>query len=300
MKFSLIFDSGDSIEFGVVNNADILEYFVDQCNRNQCNQFSDGREIATTVGKYLTDVHSCLSNTNSVMHDLGLRGFPQKDCVTDYLDQGFLNRQHEQWVDSQRQIINIDQLQQSDQSNINELGWRLHDMYPDHERDIPLAQIMSKLGRIWHYEEVNMTVHRLEHYFSRNIEFKSPKKWQVFDNPFTETMISNNDVVNFSFGYTYVGRQFYNKWKFFDTKLECQDHYNYETLEFAFQLNLGRPETVPYSQEFMTWCRDRNVPAITTQIPIANVVDLESKLTYYRNMLYKNSQQGHSARICLH
>ena len=113
-------------------------------------------------------------------------------------------------------------------------------------------------------------------------------------------MISNNDVVNLSFGYTYVGRQFYNKWQYWDTDLEFVDHYNYETLEYAFQLNLARPQTIPYSKEFIHWQHQKGVKAITTQIPIANIIDLEKNLKYYRTMLYKNSKANNRATLLLH
>jgi len=158
---------------------------------------------------------------------------------------------------------------------------------------------MIKLGYIYAYEEVNLTVHRLEHFFSQDIEFKADQKWQVFDNPFVNQIQSVNDVVNFSFGYTYVGRQYYNKWKYFDTELECTDHYNYETLEWAFQINLNRPETISYSTEFIQWCQHHNVPATTTQIPLANIVDLDKNLHYYRTLIYKNSQQNNKASLRL-
>ena len=145
-----------------------------------------------------------------------------------------------------------------------------------------------------------MTVHRLEKFFASNIEFKADTKWQVFDNPFVNSMVTNNDILNFSFGYTYVGRQYYNKWQYYDTNLDCVDHYNYETLEFAFQINLDRPQTIPYSKEFLKWCHDKNVPAISCQIPIANAVDLEKNLKYYRTILFKNSQAGNRAKLVIH
>ncbi len=159
---------------------------------------------------------------------------------------------------------------------------------------------MIKLGYIYPYEEVNLTVHRLERYFAKDIEYKSDTKWQVFDNPFSSTMVSNNDVVNFSFGYTYVGRQYYNKWQFYDTNLSCVDHYNYETLEYAFQLNLDRPQTIPYSKEFLEWCTQHQVLPITTQIPIANAVDINKHLKYYRILLYTNSRASNRARLVIH
>lgn len=301
MKFSLVFEnSGDSIEFAVVYNSDILEYFVAQCEKNNCNSFSDGRQIANNVDRLVNDLHNSLSLTNPIMARISDVRFPENNDKLDYLDQQFLNKQHEQWVLSQQQIVDIDQLRFAQDKEVSRLGWKLHDLYPDEIRQIRLAEAMTKLGYIYPYEEVNMTVHRLEGYFVKDIEYKSELKWQVFDNPFKETMISNNDVVNFSFGYTYVGRQYYNKWQFYDTELECVDHYNYETLEFAFQLNLDRPQTLPYSKEFVDWCLKKRVPTIGTQIPIANAVDLEKNLKHYRTILYNNSLSGNKASVKIH
>jgi hypothetical protein len=300
MKFSLVFDnSNDSIEFNVINNADILEYFVQQSNKNQCNSFVDN-QIFTKLDKLINEIHNAVSLTNSVMSPLCSTRFEENNNLLDYLDQTFLNKQHEAWVFSQQQIICIDDLRYSANKEVSRLGWKLHDLYPDDIREIRLAEALTKLGFVFPYEEVNMTVHRLEQFFSSDIEFQSDQKWQVFDNPFLNNMISNNDVVNFSFGYTYVGRQFYNKWQYWDSELDCQDHYNYETLEYAFQLNLSRPQTILYSKEFIEWCQHKNVPPIACQIPIANVVDLEQNLKYYRTILYKNSKDKNRAKLIIH
>jgi len=300
MKFSLVFEnSDDCIPFVVVNNDNILEYFVSNAENNSCNSFSDNQTISNTVSKLLNELHNALSLTNSTMPTLcGIR-FPENTKLLEYLDQKFLNKQHEQWVLSQKQIIDIDGLRFSQNKQISEIGWKLHNMLPDDIRRICLAEAMQKLGFIFPYEEVNMTVHRLENFFAKNIEFKSDAKWEIFNNPFLDSMVSSNDIVNFSFGYTYVGRQFYNKWQFWDTNLECIDHYNYETLEYAFQINLDRPQTIPYSKEFISWCDKNGVKPISCQIPIANIVDLEKNLTYYRTMLYKNSQSGNRAKIII-
>ena len=158
---------------------------------------------------------------------------------------------------------------------------------------------MEKLGYIYPYREVNLGVHNLERGFTQ-LEFKADSKWQVFNNPFLNTMITNNDKVNFSFGYTYVGRQYYNKFRFFDTKLECPDHFNYENLEFAFQLGLDMPETIPFSKEAQAWASEHGSKLIAEQIPIANIVDLENKLFEYRKMLYRNSRDNNRAQIILH
>jgi hypothetical protein len=174
-------------------------------------------------------------------------------------------------------------------------------LYPDEIRQIKTAEAMEKLGYLYPYEEVNTGVHRLKSLFNQNnLEFSSKYKWKVFDNPFKENMISNNDIVNFSFGYTYVGRQYYNKFEYFDDKLNYKDHYNYETLEYSFQLNLKKPQTIPYSKEFLEWAQQNNAKLITTQIPIANIDDLSNKLFDYRKLLYRNSQANNQATIILH
>jgi hypothetical protein len=300
MKFSLVFEnSNDSIELDVINNSDILEYFVQQSNTNHCNSFIDN-QVSTKLDKLLNEVHSALSLTNSVMSPLCNIRFKENTNLLDYLDQTFLNKQHEDWVFSQKQVICIDELRYSTNKEVSKLGWKLHDLYPDDIRKIQLAEAMTKLGFIFPYEEVNLTVHRLEHFFSSNIEFQSDLKWQVFDNPFLDNMVSNNDIVNFSFGYTYVGRQFYNKWQYWDSDLDCKDHYNYETLEYAFQLNLSRPQTIPYSKEFIEWCQHKNVSPVACQIPIGNVVDIERNLKYYRTILYKNSKDKNRAKLIIH
>jgi hypothetical protein len=301
MKFDLIFvDSGDCLPFECVYNTDLLRYFVDVCNERTSNHFSDCGRISKNVSTLLNDLHNAVTLTNTTLGSLGIKSFPECNDRRDYLAQSFLNRQHEQWVNSQRLQIDIEQLRHHQQPHIGGTGWRIHDLVPDDIQQLPLAEIMAKMGMIWPYEEVNMTVHRLESFFSNNMEFQSQQKWNVFDNPFFENFVSNNDRVNFSFAYTYVGRQYYDKWKNFDTELACLDHYNYETLEFAFQINLARPETIAYSPEFLSWCADNQVRPITTQIPIGNVIDLEKNLTHYRQMLYNNSAADNRASLHIH
>jgi hypothetical protein len=300
MKFNLVFDNtNDFIPFEVTHNHKLFEWFVDNAAVTKNNSFSDAGIVYTHCSQLLTQLHWALSKTNEILWPLYDKSFPQHDNLIDYLDQHFLNQQHDLWVKSQFHTVDINLLRHSEDYKKNKVGNALHELYPDEIRKIKLAEAMIKLGSIYAYEEVNMAVHRLENFLVNNIEFKADCKWQVFDNPFVDQIESTNDVVNFSFGYTYVGRQYYNKWKFFDTDLKCTDHYNYEALEWAFQVNLARPETIQYSSQFVDWCQQHNVPSITTQLPIANVIDLDKNLHYYRTLLYKNSKQNNRASLKL-
>lgn len=302
MKFSLVFENtGDCIPFEVVHNHNLFEFFVEKSISNNQNQFSDRQAVAQQVKKSLTNLHWALSNTNEILYDLVGINFPQHDNLENYLDQGLLNRIHAEWVFSQNRMVQVHQLRFSQDSNSARLGEQLHDQFPDEIIETRLAVAMKHLGRIFPYEEVNMAVHKLESIFSNNIEFNAPNKWEVFDNPFQQTsMISTMDRMNFTFGYTYVGRQLYNKFEYFDMNLECNDHYNYETLEYSFNINLQQPETVQFSPEFLNWCNQHNQRPMANQVPIANVIDLDKHLTAYRKIIYNNSQKNNSASIILH
>ena len=76
-----------------------------------------------------------------------------------------------------------------------------------------------------------------------------------------------------------------------------RSHYNYEQLEFAFQLNLHRPETIPYSKEVLEWASQQGIELVAEQIPIANLENLEKHLFEFRKILYRNSRDNNRATI---
>ena len=300
MKFSIVFkNSGDEIPFNVIYNHDLFEFFIDKVKEKQQNSFTDDQEVSKLVDKRITHLHWAISKTNEVLYDLIEQNFAQHTDLENYLDQHFLNKTHSDWVFSHYNNVDIDKLRYSKNINQAKIGNILHENYPDDICAITTAPAMEKLGYIYPFREVNMGVHRLESSFS-NIEFKSELKWEVFENPFVDSLISNNDIVNFSFGYTYVGRQYYNKFRFFDLKLENPDHYNFETLEFAFQINLKKPETIPFSKEFVQWTQEKNIKCISEQVPIANIPDINENLFEYRKILYRNSRNNNRAELIVH
>lgn len=299
MKFSLVFNnSGDCLPFEVVANHELFEFFVDQANKKQQNSFSNNRTLFAKLDKKITHLHWAISKTNEVLYYVIGKSFDQHTDLEKYLDQNFLNKTHSDWVFSQYSKIDIDALRYSTNSNQAKLGNQLHELYPDEIRVVKTAPAMEKLGYIYPYEEVNLGVHWLETAFNKqNLEFSADTKWDVFDNPFIDSIISNNNVTNFTFGYTYVGRQYYNKFEFFDDNLTYSDHYNYEQLEFSFQLNLQKSQTIPYSKEAIAWAATHGVPLITTQLPIANIMNISENLFEYRKVLFRNSRDNNRASI---
>lgn len=299
MNFFLVFDnSGDTLPFEVKYNHELFEFFVNHSNKNLQNSFFNDRILYKDIDQKITQLHWAISKTNEVFYDLVNESFDQHTNLEHYLDQHFLNKTHSDWVMSHKHLINIDDLKVSGNIEKSQIGYKLHELYPDNIREINTAPILEKLGYLYPYREINLGVHRLEGGFS-NIEFQADKKWEVFTNPLFDRIITNNDIINFSFGYTYVGRQYYNKFRFFDTNLECPDNYNYELLEFAFQLNLSKPETIPFSKESLNWANEHKVKLVAEQIPIANLIDLDNNLFEYRKILYRNSRDNNRAKIIL-
>lgn len=299
MNFQLVFEnSGDVLAFKAVHNIDLLNYFVTHANSMNTNLFSDNGRVHRQVQMLLTEIHWAVSKTNEVLYDLIGYSFSQNTDLEDYLNQNFLNKQHSDWVRSQKKIIDIDVLRSSSIATVAKLGNKLHDIYPDEVRQDRLCSILDKLGYVYPYEEVNMTVHRLESAFNK-IEYSSDLKWQIFNNPHLDNMYSANDVANFSFNYTYVGRQNYDKFVNFDHELAFDDFYNFEDLEFSFQLSLENPQTIPFSQEFLDWSRKKNIKPITYKLPIANIENLSEKLFDYRKILFRNSLAGNSLKIII-
>ncbi len=299
MKFFIVFDnSGDTIPFEVKYNHELFEYFLSKVNSESQNSFSMGRDFYKEVNQKITHLHWAISKTNEIFYDLFGFSFPEETNLDNYFNQLFLNRIHSDWAFSHNHTLNIDVLRMSSNSTRSYFGNMLHEKYPDEIRTVKTAPLLEKIGYSYPYREINMGIHRLESSFG-NIEMRAENKWEVFANPFVDNMVTNNDVVNFSFGYTYVGRQYYNKFKFFDTELTCPDNYNYENLEFAFQINLLKQETIPFSKESIEWANRHNIRLVAEQIPIANIVDLEDKLFNYRKILYKNSQEDNRAKIIL-
>jgi hypothetical protein len=299
VKFSLLFDnSGDVLPFEVKYNHELFEFFVETVISKEQNSFSNDQVLYRELDSKITHLHWAISNTNEIIYELIGNSFNQHADLENYLDQRFLNQLHSDWAFSHYHDIDVDQLRFSQNMRQSKIGNKLHELLSDDIRVIRTQSAIEKLGRGYAFHELNMAIHRLERSFTR-LEFKADEKWQVFENPFLDTMVTNNDKVNFSFGYTYVGRQYYNKFRYFDTKLECPDNYNYENLELAFQVSLEQPETIPFSTEALAWARANNIKMVAEQIPIANLVDLTNNLFEYRKILYRNSKHNNNARIIL-
>jgi hypothetical protein len=299
MKFNLVFEkTGDAIPFEVVVNHQLFEFFVEHIKQNSDNRFIDwGGVIHSVVKKHTNTLHQSIEQVNQITRLLADINFGSKPTTQGYLDQHFLNQVHCQWVHTQDTVINIDAVRFSDNQLVADIGNQLHDLYPDEIRNIRLAEALDKLGLLSVYEDINVAgVHRTEAAFNK-IEYATSNRYDMFDNPFWNEVVTSNGYTNFSFGYTYLGREYYDKFVNFDNTLEFDDHFNFNKLEQTFTLSLRRAETLPFSTEFVNWAKHNNVKPIGTTVPIANIPDLIENLTKYRTIVYNNSVQRNKLTI---
>ena len=166
------------------HNHELFEFFVSQTNSKSQNSFSNNQALFRHIDKKITQLHWAISKTNEVLYFLIGKSFEQQSNLENYLDQDFLNKTHCDWVFSQSDIVDIDKLRFSSDSNLASIGSRLHEMYPDNIRTAKVGAILEKLGYMYPYEEVNQGVHSLEASFNKtNLEFSADAKWEVFSNP---------------------------------------------------------------------------------------------------------------------
>jgi hypothetical protein len=271
---------------------------VNTTNSKGENLFHFEQGGADKLEELVIRLHVLIQKINPITEKLIGTTFDICADYKNYLDQSYLNRIHAEWVKSQDKIVNIDTIRYSQDKETADIGNCLHEKYPDEIRNVRIAEALDKLGYLLDFEAINMTIHDLEVLFN-DFPMDSTSKYDIFDNPYKDVMTTNNDVTNFNFGYTYLGRQCYNKWEYFDSNLEYSDHYNYQALEFSFNLNLLRPQTIPFSKEFLEWCAMHNIKPVGNQVPIANLIDIENNLFKYRKIIYRNLRDKNPATIII-
>ena len=298
MDFYLKFESsGDVIPFQTVKNEPLIKWFIEKANTAEFNKFKVDEDWVNDVTREISTLGKNLLDCQGVLSDLGIH-FNIKEDPSLCLDQDYLNELHSEWVKSQDQMININELRRSETAEVKSLGEKLHDMYPDDIRVIRLAEVMEKIGLIEQYEDINMSVHRLETLLRDPIDFTSVDRYGIFDNEKFDETEFNDDRTNFSFSYTYLGRQNHDKWINFDDGTN-NDYYNFEKLEQTFNIGLCQPETRPFSPEFAKWCQEKGLRPIGETVAIANIPDLQKNLFFYRKMLYNNGKVGNRASLTL-
>lgn len=294
MKFQIAFkNSGDSIDFDSVN-PEVLEYYVHQLNQQKINSFSiQDKAWTNTVTQRINNLHLTLSDVNSWIQELTDWQYDVFD-FDDYFNQRNLNKLHADWVKSQGQIYDIDTKRK--QNNFSGTAELIHDMFPDSERMIVLGNLLSKLNRNQRYSAINLRTHALEESFSQLRFEMSDGSWQQFPNIFDKSVLTN-DIANFSLTFNHLGRTLYNKFVYFDLDLAYDDENSYNELLGYVSISLLPPQTIPLSTQYQAWCRSHGREPIGDNLNLGNIPDLPDRLTYYRQLIYKNLKSNNNFSI---
>lgn len=286
MSFVLAFDkTGDVIPFDPINQ-DVLEFYIDQLNSQSLNKFlplvqNKGKQILDA----LSELRKCSIEINKWLHDIADIEVTVFE-LEGYLDQKNLNKLHADWVNSQSLVYDIQKKRK--QFNFSGFAEQLHDMFPDDIQHPSLSTVLEKLKLSSTYDLINSPhVHSIESMFN-NIKFTVSSGWvNVADNPFPKSILTNN-TANLSLSFNHLGRTLYDKFLNFDVNLEYDDENSFNELLGFVTLSLTQPQTIPLSNEYISWCKHHNREPIGDRLNIGNIPNLQTNLTRYRTIMFKN------------
>ena len=294
MKFVLAFEnSGDTIPFTGVNN-DIVEYFVDQLNARNANRFAVTDGFSDRIASNIQHLADSIADINCWIfeildHDIGTY-LPEE-----YLDQTVLNRLHRDWAKSQNKVYPIaykrKKYKNSKQSEL------IHSLFNDDTPMPTVGTVLSQMNLLARYNQINEGIHELEQNVSSELICFSTN-WVEFKNPYPETVLTN-DVCNFKIAFHHLGRALYEKYINFDLELDFDDENNFDELVGAVSICLRPEQTVPFSQEYVSWCQHHQRTPTGMGINAGSIDNLSTHLTQYRQILFRNSRQNNKFSIQL-
>ena len=287
MTYRIVFDkTGDEILFDPVNQ-EVLEFYIEHLNRQRLNNFYPvDSKLGQRILSRIHNLKNCILEINPLLSELANFTYDVSDDDQYYLDQKILNRMHADWVNSQKQIYDIQKKRV--ELNFSAIAEKIHDMFPDDIQTPTLITVINKLGLSEKYFSLNDPhIHALETMFHQ-VKFTVSDSWtKIADNPFDKILLTNS-YANLSITFNHLGRTLHNKFLFFDTNLEFDDENSFDELLGGVTLSLQQPQTIPYSDEYISWCRQHNRQPIGDRLNIGNIPNLYKNLTKYRKIVFRN------------
>lgn len=292
LRFALLFQgTGDHIVLESLQD-DVLRFYV-QCLENaQCNRFEVFNGFVARTQSRIDDLQLLAQEVDQWPPEIR-PSWISIPSAEQCLDQALLNRWHAEWVKSM--IMPWDIKQKQCQYN-SDLTNTVFDQFPDDLMRPTTANVLQKLGRLDRYRQLNTAIHNIESQFNQ-VRFQSTE-WVEFPNPFGPG-IASNDVSHFSMSFNHRGRTHYNKWSYFDDDLVCDDENTFREFLPFVEVRLSRSRTNGHPPEYLAWCTQHGISPGGNHVCLGNIPDLEQRLSYYRNMIFKNLAQGNSFSIQL-
>ena len=294
MSFALVFDrTGDEIHFDPINQA-VLEFYIEQLDLQTLNTFvpryaSHTQNLLNTLIK----LQSTVSEVNHWLFELVDMKIDEFD-IEGYLNQNNLNKTHAEWVCSHDLTYHIQDKRK--QFGFSGTAEKIHDLFPDDIQMPPLGVVLDQLGWSENYNSINQHVHKIEHFFT-DLSYTTGSSWtKLCDNPFSKSVLSNN-IANIHIPFNHLGRTRYNKFRFFDNHLEYNDENTFNELLGFVSLNLQSAQTIPLSEEYVSWCKLHNIVPAGDFLNIGNIPNLYDNLTKYRIIIFRNLLKNNSFSI---
>lgn len=294
MNFELVFEnSGDTIPF-FTDKPDLLEYFVNFLNEKKVNGFLPQDDIfISQIQGNLVKLSNALVEYNQSLGTL-FTGIVDdfnnttKDKPLQYLlNQELLNEIHYCWVKSHSKYTTFSEIKKL---NIDGRLQHLLDQLPDDNRKISAPELLFKLGLDKIYDDINTGVHSVEHCFDRirfQGNFDRNFEWVEIDNPFPRNY-TNNNAAQLNIAYQHYGRSLHDKFLYQSGTTFHDDENNFDQLLGFVDFYLLPTETLPYSKEYVQWCKEIGKTPAGNNLNIGWIENLPEQLTTCRQIVYRN------------
>ncbi len=258
MRIQLTWKSTDDTLLFDVINQDLASWFV-QTSQQLGNCFSLGDQVIDILSAKPSAnklIQEEINYIETVNKQLTLLKMPIFDLPSNWYDQRQLNKLHKDWGDTR-------------------LKWpKLTELFYKIDKKIFEA-----------YQEMNCHIHLIENSFE--YQFRDPIHWRV-NNPFKDTSY-NWEVCHLFLTYPGHGREAFEKFSHMDTYDDIyRDNVNWDNIDSAIGIKLGRPYKETPPQEFLDWCKEKKLTPHTRTLPLANLVNWENDLTMARQITTEN------------
>jgi hypothetical protein len=283
MNISIVFDNtGDVVSFSLIN-PDIAVYYVgwlESINKNSFSFSSDNNQF----NKLIMLLHNSIKDNNKIIRQLNSKPM-ETYTELEYLNQDNLNRLHATWANWHHQTYDIKENQQSDNIEIAAMANKVLEKFTDDDLTPSIGTVLKNLNLMDNYGTINVCIHKFEESIQK-LSFNT-NSWIQTNNIFSKSRLTNN-LNNLRIKFNHLGRTLYNKFETFDDKLEHDDENSFNELVGHVEVTLLKPQTIPLSSEYVDWCAHRNKTPSGRYLNLGNLLDVDSKLTEYRQIFYRN------------
>jgi hypothetical protein len=258
MKIKLTWESTEDVLLFDVINSNLAAWFV-QNSQKLGNRYSLGDQVIDTI-RQSSDTNRLIQEEityiETVNKQLARLKMPVFELPSNWYDQRQLNKLHKDWGETR-------------------LKWpKLTELFYKIDKKIFEA-----------YQEMNCHIHLIEDSFL--YRFRDPTHWRI-SNPFKDDTY-DWEVCHLYISYPGHGRFAFEKFQNMDVYDDIyRDNVNWDNIDASIGMNLVRPYKESPPQEFLDWCKEKDLIPHCGTLPLANLVDWKENLTVARQIVAKN------------